>query len=58
MVARSGELAEVLTKALLVLDPHESFTLVESLPDVEALVVDDGGVRHASTGFRDFFRSY
>jgi thiamine biosynthesis lipoprotein len=51
VVAPSGELAEALTKALLVLDEAESLALVETLYDVEALLIDTRGRRHFSSGF-------
>ena len=52
VVAPSGELAEALTKALLVLDPAESFALIESLDGVEALLVDEDGRRSTTSGFQ------
>ena len=45
------ELAEALTKALLVLDPDEGLALLDSLPEVEGLIVDAVGRRRASQGF-------
>jgi len=50
-VAASGELAEVLTKALLILGPDEGLALIEALPDTEALIVEEDGTRHVTSGF-------
>ena len=51
VVASSGERAEALTKALLVLDHAEALALVEDIEDAEALLIDGQGRRSTTTGF-------
>jgi thiamine biosynthesis lipoprotein len=51
-VAPDGATAEALTKALLVLGPAEALALLAALPEAEALVIDEGGALHESSGFR------
>jgi thiamine biosynthesis lipoprotein len=55
-VTSSGELAEVLTKALLILGPEEGLALIEALPDTEALIVEEDGAQHATSGFERMVR--
>ena len=50
-VASSGELAEVLTKALLVLPEDEALGLVEGIAGAEALLVDEQKRRVTTSGF-------
>ncbi len=50
-VASSGELAEVLTKALLVLPQDEALRLVEGIAGAEALLVDEQRRRMMTSGF-------
>ncbi len=56
VVAPSGELAEALTKALLVLDEAEALALVESIENAEALLIDEAGRRSTTTGFEEAVR--
>ncbi len=56
VIASSGELAEALTKALLVLDEAEALGLVESIEDAEALLIDEAGRRSTTTGFEEALR--
>jgi thiamine biosynthesis lipoprotein len=51
VLAPSGELAEALSKALLVLHPSESLPLVEQLAEVEALLIEETGRLRPSSGF-------
>ena len=55
-VASSGELAEALTKALLVLAEAEALALVESIEDAEALLIDEAGRRSSTSGFEQAVR--
>ncbi len=43
VIADSGVVSDILSTALFVLGPHEGIQLVESLPGVEALLVDQQG---------------
>ncbi len=56
VVAPSGELAEALTKALLVLDLAEALALVESIEGAEALLIDGEGGRSMTSGFEEAVR--
>jgi thiamine biosynthesis lipoprotein len=50
VVTREGALAEALSKALLILGP-EGIPLLESLPDVEGLLIEESGALRATRGF-------
>ncbi|MCZ6465171.1 MAG: FAD:protein FMN transferase [Proteobacteria bacterium] len=52
VVAPSAALAEVLSTALLILEPDRGLALVESLPDVEGMIADAAGTV-ASSGWED-----
>lgn len=52
VVARSATDADALSTALMVLGAERGLALVESLPGVEALLVDPEGAWSASTGLR------
>jgi thiamine biosynthesis lipoprotein len=51
-LAPDGTTAEALTKALVVLAPHEALAVVARTPGAEALVIDAAGALHESAGFR------
>ncbi len=51
VVAADGTSADALASALCVLDAEAGLALVETLPGVEALVLDRSGARRASSGF-------
>ena len=51
VLARSGALAEALSKALLVLEPAEAIDLLESQEGVEGLLIPEGGDTRATSGF-------
>ena len=50
VVAADAALADALSTALVVMGPDRGMPLVEALDDVEAVLVDDGGRVHRSTG--------
>ena len=50
VLAESAAYADALATAVFVLGPEKGMALVESLPGVEALVVDAGGGLHLSAG--------
>jgi thiamine biosynthesis lipoprotein len=50
VIASDGLTAEALSKTVFVLGPVEGLAIVESLPDVDAIVVDAAGVLHCSSG--------
>jgi len=52
VLARSAARAEALSTALVVLDEGEGLTLVEALPDIECLLVDESGEWRASSGWQ------
>ncbi|MCK6528426.1 FAD:protein FMN transferase [Myxococcota bacterium] len=53
VIAADGTLADALSTGLFVLGPSRGIALVESLPGVEAVMVDDAARVHASSGIRD-----
>jgi thiamine biosynthesis lipoprotein len=56
VVAREGIWADGLDTGIFVMGVESGMRLVEALPDVEAVIVDDEGVVHASSGLRDRIR--
>ncbi len=48
VVSETGALAEALSTALVVLGPRAGLALIETIPDVEALIIQDDGVRGSS----------
>ncbi len=55
-LAATGAEAEALSKALLVLGETDGVALVESLPDAQGILVDEGGARFETSGWRDAAR--
>lgn len=51
VVARDAELAEVLSTALLILEPEDGLALVETLPRTEALLITGSRDRRQSSGW-------
>ena len=56
VVAREGIWADGLDTGIFVMGVESGMRLVEALPDVEAVIVDDEGVVHVSSGLRDRIR--
>ena len=57
VVAKEGTVADGLDTGLFVLGPERAMALVEQLPDVEAVIVDDHGRVIVSSGLRERFRA-
>lgn len=57
VVAKEGAVADGLDTGLFVLGPERAMALVEQLPDVEAVIVDDHGRVIVSSGLRERFRA-
>jgi thiamine biosynthesis lipoprotein len=53
IVAKEGTVADGLDTGIFVLGPEEGMALVERLPDVEAIIIDDEGKMTVSSGIRD-----
>ncbi|MDH5348333.1 MAG: FAD:protein FMN transferase [Nitrospira sp.] len=53
IVAKEGTVADGLDTGIFVLGPEEGMALVERLPDVEAIIIDDDGKMTVSSGLRD-----
>jgi thiamine biosynthesis lipoprotein len=53
VMARDALTAEGLTKGIFILGPDKGMALVEKLPDVEAVIVDDKNQVHVSTGLKN-----
>ena len=53
VIAKEGTLADGLDTGIFVLGPEEGMALVERLPDVEAIIVDQDGRMAVSSGLRD-----
>ncbi|MDQ7779546.1 MAG: FAD:protein FMN transferase [Planctomycetota bacterium] len=51
IIAPTGCDADALATTVFVLGPDDGMKLVESLPDVEALIIDPSGKAHRSSGF-------
>jgi thiamine biosynthesis lipoprotein len=51
VLAPSGALAEALSKALLILTPHEGLALLEVQREVEGLLIEADGSAHATSGW-------
>ena len=56
IIAKEGVVADGLDTGIFVLGPEEGMTLVESLPDVEAIIIDAEGTMTVSSGLRDRLR--
>lgn len=56
VICADAELADALSTALMILGPSKALELVERLEDVEAVLVDDQGQIHTSSGLRDRLR--
>lgn len=56
VVAREGIWADGLDTGIFVMGVESGMRLVEALPDVEAIIVDDEGLVHVSSGLRDRIR--
>ena len=50
VIARSATDADALATALFVMKPAAGIALVESLPEMDALIIDQAGKRHLSSG--------
>jgi thiamine biosynthesis lipoprotein len=53
VIAKEGLVADGLDTAIFVLGPTRGMELVERLPDVEAVIIDDKGTMTVSSGLRD-----
>lgn len=53
VIAREGTMADGLDTGIFVLGPERGMALVEQLPEVEAIIVDQHGRVHVSSGLRD-----
>ncbi|MBX3334605.1 MAG: FAD:protein FMN transferase [Nitrospira sp.] len=53
IIAREGVVADGLDTGIFVLGPEEGMALVESLPDVEAVIIDAEGTMTVSSGLRN-----
>jgi thiamine biosynthesis lipoprotein len=56
VIAREGIWADGLDTGIFVMGVESGMRLVEALPDVEAIIVDDEGLVHVSSGLRDRIR--
>ena len=56
VIAREGIWADGLDTGIFVMGAETGMQLVETLPDVEAIIVDDEGLVHVSSGLRDRIR--
>jgi thiamine biosynthesis lipoprotein len=56
VIAREGILADGLDTGIFVMGVESGMRLVESLPGVEAIIVDQEGLVHVSSGLRDRIR--
>ena len=56
IVAKEGTVADGLDTGVFVLGPEAGMALVERLPDVEAIIIDDEGTMTVSSGLRDRLR--
>lgn len=56
IIAKKGVVADGLDTGIFVLGPVEGMVLVEGLPDVEAIIIDDAGKMAVSSGLRDRLR--
>jgi len=57
IIAKEGTIADGLDTGIFVLGPERGMALVERLPDVEAVIVDDRGRMTVSSGLRARLRS-
>ncbi|BFU90441.1 MAG: FAD:protein FMN transferase [Nitrospira sp.] len=57
IIAKEGAVADGLDTGIFVLGPTRGMELVERLPDVEALIIDDKGTVTVSSGLRDRLRA-
>jgi thiamine biosynthesis lipoprotein len=56
IIAKEGVVADGLDTGIFVLGPVEGMVLVEGLPDVEAIIIDEAGKMAVSSGLRDRLR--
>lgn len=56
IVAKEGVVADGLDTGIFVMGPERGMELVERLPDVEAVIIDDQGRMTVSSGLRDRLR--
>lgn len=56
VIAKEGVWADGLDTGIFVMGAESGMRLVESLPDVEAVIVDHDGLVHVSSGLRDRIR--
>ncbi|OQW33896.1 MAG: hypothetical protein A4E19_19185 [Nitrospira sp. SG-bin1] len=56
VLAKEGTLADGLDTGIFVLGPEQGMALVERLPHVEAIIIDNGGKMTVSSGLRDRLR--
>lgn len=56
VIAREGMLADGLDTGIFVMGVELGMRLIETLPNVEAIIVDDEGIIHVSSGLRDRIR--
>jgi thiamine biosynthesis lipoprotein len=57
VIAKEGTVADGLDTGIFVLGPEQGMALVERLPDVEAIIIDDKGKMTVSSGLRDRLRA-
>jgi thiamine biosynthesis lipoprotein len=57
IIAKEGVVADGLDTGIFVLGPEEGMALVESLPGVEAIIIDAEGTMTVSSGLRDRLRT-
>lgn len=57
VIAKEGMVADGLDTGLFVLGPEAGMALVERLPDVEAIIIDDKGKMSVSSGLRNRLRA-
>lgn len=56
IVAKEGMVADGLDTGVFVLGPEEGMALVERLPNVDAIIIDNDGKMTVSSGLRDRLR--
>ena len=57
VIAKEGTVADGLDTGIFVLGPEQGMALVERLPNVEAIIIDDKGKMTVSSGLRDRLRA-
>ena len=56
VIAKDGVMADGLDTGIFVMGPDKGMALIESLPDVEGIIVDQNGKIFVSTGLKDRLR--